>query len=172
MDVNRGYVPSAGELTAHVRTGVDGAVRWVDRTLGSPANDPDRWDQSSFYARMMLMRSLERGELLGWVLQRDGLAENDDGRAVQLRQVTSYWSEARPGLHEAMLELRRGADLDPHSRPARDALNAARYQLDEARGWLASLADGLAANSLSVRPELERGVEKDPPETSYGLDRL
>ena len=170
--MKRGHVPSAGELTAHVRTGVDGAIRWVDRTLASPVGDPERWDQSSFYARMMLMRSLERGELLGWVLQRDGLAETDGDRAVRLRQVTSYWSEARPSLHQAMLELRRHADLQPYSRTARGALNAARDQLDDARGWLTSLADGLAANSLSRRPEVGLVVEKGSPETSYGLDRL
>ena len=172
MGVKPGYVPSAGELTAHVRTGVDGAIRWVDRTLDSPTASPERWNEGAFYARMMLMRSLERGELLGWVLQRDGLAESADERAVRFRQVTSYWSEARPSLHQAMLELRRDADLQPHTRTARDALNAARDQLADARGWLASLADGLAANSLSRNPERALAIEKEAPETSYGLDRL
>ena len=166
-----GYVPSAGELTAHVRTGVDGAVRWLDRTVASPAGDPELWDQSSFYARMMLMRSLERGELLGWALQRDSLAEPDADRGVRVRQITSYWSEARPGLHEALQVLRRAADLDPHTRSARDAMNDARFQLDEARGWLASMADGLAANSRTVI-EPDRGREMPRPDEAYGLDRL
>ena len=166
-----GYVPSAGELTAHVRTGVDGAIRWVDRTLASPGGDPELWEQSSFYARMMLMRSLERGELLGWVLQRDALAEQDPTRAERLRQASSYWDDARPSLSRALDELYKSADMDPHTGPSRGIITSSRYRLDVAKGWLAALADGLAVNSLSRSAEVEVVVEKEAPETSYGLDR-
>ena len=89
--------------------------------LASPAGDPELWDQSSFYARTMLMRSLERGELLGWVLQRDALAEQDPIRAERLRQISSYWDDARPNLSHAFEELYKAGGMDPHTAPSRNA---------------------------------------------------
>jgi hypothetical protein len=64
-------VPPPAELTAHVRTAADGAIRCLDRALNAEPGDVDTWDQASFYARMMLMRGLERGELIGWALDRE-----------------------------------------------------------------------------------------------------
>ena len=168
--VKAGHVPSAGELTAHVRTAVDGTVRWIDRVLATPGGDPEAWDQRAFYARMMLMRGLERGELLGWVLQRDGLAERDTERGVAIRQASAYWAEARPDLHEAIAGMRRASDLPPHSTTARDTLTLARDQLDAARGWLRDLADGLAVDSRDRK--VERDLERPAPDTSLGLDLL
>lgn len=163
------YVPTAGELTAHIRTAMDGSVRWLDRALAAPGHDTDAWDQHTFYARMILMRGLERGELLGWVLQRDSLAAAGTDRGAGLRQATAYWAEARPDMHEAIAGLRKAADLDPPA--GRAAVRTARAQLDQARGWLTDLAEGLAATSRSV-VDLDRTVASREPERSYGLDFL
>jgi hypothetical protein len=164
------YVPSAGELTAHVRTAVDATVRWVDRALATPGHDTESWDQRNFYARLILMRGLERGELLGWVLQRDALAAAGTDRDTGLKQAVAYWSEARPDLHDAIAGLRRAADLDPKLPAARDAVKVARDQLDMARGWLADLGDGLAATNRAV--QIDRAVTRERPEPTYGRDFL
>jgi hypothetical protein len=163
------YVPSAGELTAHVRTAVDATARWVDRALATPGHDTESWDQRNFYARMILMRGLERGELLGWVLQRDALAAAGTDRDTGLKQAAAYWSEARPDLHEALAGLRRAADIDPGTPAARDAVKLARDQLDQARGWLTDLADGLAVTNRTVG-ELAPVRAPQVPEQSYGRD--
>lgn len=164
------YVPSAGELTAHVRTAVDATVRWVDRALATPGHDTENWDQRTFYARMILMRGLERGELLGWVLQRDALAASGLPQETGLKQAAAYWSEARPDLHEAIAGMRRAADLDPGLPATRSAVKLAREQLDQARGWLTDLAEGLAATSRAV--EVERAPARERVEPSYGRDFL
>jgi hypothetical protein len=168
--VSGDYVPSAGELTAHVHTAVDATVRWVDRALATPGHDSETWEQRNFYARLILMRGLERGELLGWVLQRDSLAAEGTDRATGLKQAVSYWSEARPDLHDAIAELRRAADIDPKLPAARDMVKVARDQLDMGRGWLADLADRLAETNRVV--DVDRALTRERPEPTYGRDFL
>lgn len=171
MGVSREHVPGPAELNAHVRTAVDSSLRWLDRALATPGHDQDAWEQRSFYARMILMRGLERGELLGWTLQRDGLATTDEQRSVGLRQAASYWSEARPDLHEGLVKLRKAADI-PHDDPAsRTAVRQAREQIDFSRTWLADLAETLGA-SQRRSVDLEPSVERPAPDTSYGRDFL
>lgn len=167
----REYVPAPGELNAHVRTAVDSSVRWLDRALETPGHDREAWDQHTFYARMILMRGCERGELLGWSLQRDTLAAGDSHRAMALKQATAYWSEARPDMHNALAGLRRAADIPLADPAARNAVRAARDQLEHARSWLTDLAEGLAA-SHRAPTELARNVEQPAPEPSYGRDFL
>ncbi len=169
VGVKRDYVPPAAELNAHVRTAVDGSVRWLDRALRQPGGDGEGWDRSTFFARTMLMRGIERGELLGWTLQRDALAAEGTDRAAGLRQATAYWYEARPDLHGALDVLRRAADLAMHEPAAGHALKEARERLDQARAWLSDLAEGLARTNRSH--EIPREVERRP-EASYGRDFL
>lgn len=171
MGVNKdNYVPSAGELTAHVRTALDASVRWLDRALAGSGVDAEAWDQRNFYARMILMRGLERGELLGWVLERDAQAGKETHRSVGLRQAAAYWQEARPDLHRAINGLRRAADMSPAEPAAREAVRTARNELDGARDWLTELAERLAATNRTVSAmECIETPEKQP---SYGRDYL
>lgn len=171
MGVKGDYVPSAGELTAHVRTAVDASVRWADRALATPGHDHESWEQRSFYARVILMRGLERGELLGWVLQRDSLAASGTHKDAGLKQAMAYWSEARPDLHDAIAGMRKVADLDPGLPAARDGLRMARDQLEMARGWLTDLAEGLAVTNRTVE-DVDLSVEREGRTPSYGLDYL
>ena len=164
MGVSDQHVPSAGALTAHVRTAVDGSVRWIDRGLRAGPGDVDGWDQANFFSRMMLMRGLERGELLGYVLERDGQAERQPARREALRSGAAYWSEARDQLHEGIALLRGAADLPPAT---------ARYQVQEARDrllqgaeWLVELAEGLARTQVVREPE-ERDRSR---ETGLSID--
>lgn len=170
MAVSGDYVPSAGELTAHVRTAVDASIRWIDRTLNTPVKDTETWEQRSFYARIILMRGLERGELLGWVLQRDSLAAEGTDRETGIKTAAEHWHQARPDLHNAMAHLRRSADLDPKYPSGRDPLKVARDDLEMGRNWLANLADTLAVTNRSVQLERERSPER--PEPTYGRDFL
>lgn len=139
-------VPPPAELTAHVRTATDGALRWLDRALNADAGDVDTWDQASFYARMMLMRGLERGELMGWALDRERAETRDPDRAVMTRSGTAYWGEARDGLDGALRTLRRLADSSPTV--ARADVVAARDQIQQSRDWLEELAQGLARTEV------------------------
>ncbi len=170
MGVTRDYVPSTGELTAHVRTATDGSVRWLDRALRAPGHDAETWERSTFFARTILMRGLERGELLGWALQRDVLAAEGTERATGLRQATAYWQEARPSLHAAINVLRRAADLSHQLPAAHDAVSHAREQLIESRNWLDDLAQCLATTNRSV--QVDRPIDRSAPEASYGRDFL
>lgn len=139
-------VPLPAELTAHVRTATDGALRWLDRALNADAGDVDTWDQAQFYARMMLMRGLERGELIGWALDRERAETRDRERATMTRSGTAYWGEARDGLDGALRSLRRLADSSPTV--ARADVVAARDQIRQSRDWLEALAQGLARTEL------------------------
>jgi hypothetical protein len=169
--MSKEYVPGPAELNAHVRTAVDSSLRWLDRALATPGHDQDAWEQRTFYARMILMRGLERGELLGWSLQRDAMASDDNQRVMGLRQAASYWSEARPDLHDGLDKLRKAADI-PHDDPAsRTAVRQARDQIDFTRTWLADLADTLTASQQRA-VELGPALERPAPETSYGRDYL
>jgi hypothetical protein len=144
-------VPGAGALTAHVRTAVDGTLRWLDRGLRSGPGDVDGWDRATFYARMMLMRGLEQGELLGWVLERDAQAERGTERGAALRAGTAYWSEARRDLHDGIAVLRRAADADPTQ--ARQQVLDARDRLRAGADWLLQVAEGLGRLSPAVEPD-------------------
>lgn len=171
MALNEKDLPSAQELTAHVRTAVDGAVRWLDRALVQPHPGPDAWDQAGFYARMLMMRGLERGELLGWVLQRDRLAAAPAEAAVHLRQAQAYWQESRPDLHRALEGLRSAADLPPTWETARIAVCEAREQMVGASGWLMHLSKNLG-QSRELPEVAGRTVEPASFEPSLGLDTL
>ena len=139
-------VPPPAELTAHVRTATDGALRWLDRALTADAGDVDTWDQAQFYARMMLMRGLERGELIGWALDRERAETRDVDRAVMTRSGSAYWGEAQEGLDRALQSLRRLADSSPTV--ARAEVIAARDQIRQSRDWLEDLAVGLARTEV------------------------
>lgn len=166
--MNQPYVPSAGELTAHARTAVDGAVRWTDRALRTGPGDLDAWERDTFYARMILMRGLERGEMLGWVLERDALAAEDLDRNIALQSARSYWAEARDALHQGRELLGRAADLPPAT--AVPTLGEARAQLYDGGEWLAHVAEGLARSSRSVVIDLEARDLAVDADRSHGLD--
>jgi hypothetical protein len=156
-------VPPPAELTAHVRTATDGAIRWLDRALNADPGDVDTWDQASFYARMMLMRGLERGELIGWALDRERAETRDPDRATMTRSGVAYWGEARDGLDVALRTLRRLADSSPTV--ARADVVQAREGIAQARDWLEDLAQGLArTEGRSV------DVVELPPPRSHDLD--
>ncbi len=80
MGVNKDRVPGAGELTAHIRVATDASVRWLDKAARAGAADRETWEHDTFLARVVLLRGLERGELLGWVLERDTLAAQGTAR--------------------------------------------------------------------------------------------
>jgi hypothetical protein len=170
VGVSKDRVPGPGELTAHVRTAADASRRWIARSLAVAEGDATGWEHSQFFARTTLMRGVERGELLGWVLQRDGLAETAGERATALRQAAAYWAEARPDLHAALEGLQRAADLSLADPAARSALQEARDQLDQARGWLTDLAEGLALTDRVA--EVELGRRPLVPEQEYARDYL
>jgi choline dehydrogenase-like flavoprotein len=148
-------VPPPALLTAHVRTATDGAIRWLDRALSADPGDLDAWDHASFYARMILMRGLERGELLAWSLGREGASTADPERRMATRAGTAYWGEAREGLDGGLRTLRRLAGEPPTF--ARADVQAVREQLVDANQWLDSLAERLAATAPQV-------IELEPPE--------
>lgn len=148
-------VPPPAVLTAHVRTATDGAIRWLDRALSAEPGDLDAWDHASFYARMILMRGLERGELLGWSLEREGQTADDPQRRMATRAGASFWAEARDGLDGGLKTLRRLAGQPPSF--ARSEVQAVRNQLVDANQWLDWLAERLASSVQQV-------VELDPPE--------
>lgn len=172
MALNEKDVPTAQELNAHVRTAVDGAVRWLDRALVQPHPGAEAWDQAGFYARMLLLRGLERGELLGWVLQRDRLAAAPTDGAQELRQAQAYWQEARPDLHRALEGLRAAADLPPTWATSREALRDARGQLTQAATWLEHLAVGLDGRRQLPEVIVPQTAEVLIPEQDPGLDFL
>lgn len=144
------HIPTAAALTAHVRTAVDGSVRWIERGLRVGPGDVDGWDQAGFFGRMMLMRGLERAELLGWVLERDARAERQPERREALRSGVAYWSEARSELHDAIGLLRTAADLPPAT--ARREVEAARERLLRGGEWLIEIAEGLGRTQERSRP--------------------
>jgi choline dehydrogenase-like flavoprotein len=145
-------IPPPAQLTAHVRTATDGAIRWIDRALSADPHDLDGWDQASFYARMILMRGLERGELLAWSLGREGEVTADPERRMAMRAGAAYWDEARDGLDGGLRTLRRLAGEPPTL--ARTEVQAVRDQLLDANDWLNTLAERLAATAPQVS-ELE-----------------
>jgi hypothetical protein len=158
-------VPPPAVIAAHVRTAVDGAVRWLDRALSAEGGDINGWDHSCFYARLILMRGLERGELLGWSLDRERATTADPTRVEATRACSSYWGEAREGLDGALKQLRRLADASPTL--ARPEVLAAREQITQSSEWLTSIAEGLARTG-------SRTVDLDdrPPqrERAFGFD--
>ena len=172
MALNEKEVPSGQELNAHVRTAVDGAVRWLDRALVQPHPGPEAWDQAGFYSRMLLLRGLERGELLGWVLQRDRLAAAPADGAQELRQAQAYWQEARPDMHRALEGLRGAADLPPIWATSREALREARTQLTQAATWLEHLAVGLDRQPERVLDRSDEHEALVTPEQSLDFDPL
>lgn len=162
-------VPPPAVLTAHVRTAVDVAGRWLDRALRAGPGDLDRWDQSTFYARMTLMRALERGELLGWSLKREGAAATSIERVAVARAGVAYWGEAKDGLDGGLKQLRRLADASPTF--ARPDLVDVQQRLRDASEWLTALAEGLARTDERVQepPEVVRALV---PEQSLELDAM
>jgi hypothetical protein len=148
-------VPPPALLSAHVRTATDGAIRWLDRALSADPGDLDAWDHASFYARMILMRGLERGELLAWSLGEEGRTTSSPERRMATRAGTAYWGEARDGLDAGLQTLRRLAGEPPTF--ARRDVQAVRDQLVDANQWLNNLAGRLASTAPQV-------VELEPPE--------
>ncbi len=169
MGVNKDRVPGAGELTAHIRVAADASARWLDKTARAGATDREDMGARHLSARVVLMRGLERGELLGWVLERDVLAAQGTERAEGLRQAAAYWREARPDLQGALDGLRRAATIVVVDPAARQAIAAARRHLDSARDWLSDLADGLAVVNKPL-VEVDLVPTQRSPEESYGRD--
>ncbi len=156
--MNTDDVPSPDQLTAHVRTAVDGSVRWLDRALATQPGQLDEWDHANFFARMMLLRGLERGELLGWALQRDAKAASPGDDATALRRTAAYWQEAQPELHMSMDNMRQAADLPPTWHTARNGVSDAREGLFRASHWMEELAIDLAGIQPRPLPMIGRDV--------------
>lgn len=167
--MNKDRVPGAGELTAHIRVATDASVRWLDKAARAGAADRETWEHDTFLARVVLLRGLERGELLGWVLERDTLAAQGTERAEGLRQAAAYWREARPDLQGALDGLRRAADMAVVDPAARQAVADARRQLDSARDWLSDLAEGLAVTNTPTAA-VDLVPTQRSTEDTYGLD--
>ena len=155
------HVPPPAVLTAHVRTAVDVAGRWLERALSADPGDLERWDHGTFYARMMLMRGLERGELLHWSLQREGAAATSVERVAVTRAGAAYWGEAKDGLDRSLKHLRRLADASPTY--ARQDVTEVRQRLRDAGEWLTALAEGLARTderALEPRTQVRPSVDE------------
>lgn len=156
-------VPGPAQLTAHVRTAADAAIRWLDRALNSDPADLDEWDQLGFNARMILMRGLERGELIGFALDREAAQGAEPDRRLVLRTGLAYWGEARQDLDGALRDLRRMAGESPTL--SRAVVMSARERIADASSWLEQLADGLARTEV-----LDRQQEPRAPSVDDGLD--